>query len=102
MAIGFDHFENCKEIKKMTLKSCRYMENEAIDKLGHLKNSLLELEISGCYNVIDEGLLTLKQLKHLKKLTIANLPYVKDMVAVEKELRTALEMCAIEIKSKNN
>lgn len=37
MAIGFDHFENCTAIKKITLKSCRHMENEAIEKLGTMK-----------------------------------------------------------------
>lgn len=100
MAIGFDHFQNCSAIQRITLKSCRYMENEAIAKLGSLKDSLRELEITGCYNVIDEGLLTLKQLINLNKLSIGNLPYVKDMNAVEKELRTALNMCVIEIKSK--
>lgn len=101
MALGFEHFKNCTAIRKVTLKSCRYMENEALEKLGHLKDSLRELEITGCYNVVDEGLLTLKQLKNLNKLTIANLPYVKDMSAVEKELRAALIMCTIEVvKSK--
>lgn len=100
MAMGFDHFNNCAAIRKITLKSCRYMENEALEKLGHLKETLCELEIIGCYNVIDEGLLTLKQLKKLNKLTVENLPYVKDMQSVEKELRTDLAGCVIEIKTK--
>lgn len=76
------------------------MENEALPKLSNLKDSLLELEITGCYNVIDDGLLSLKELSNLKKLTIENLPYVKDMNTVEKELRTALNSCAIQIKCK--
>ncbi|KAG4078466.1 hypothetical protein HA402_009178 [Bradysia odoriphaga] len=100
MAMGFDHFKDCSAIRKISLKSCRYLENEAIEKLGYLKDSLCELEISGCYNVIDEGLLSLKQLKNLKKLNIENLPYVKDMKAVEQELQTALAACEIQIKSK--
>lgn len=100
MAMGFDHFKDCTAIRKMTLKSCRYMENEALEKLVHLKDSLKELEINGCYNVIDEGLRTLKQLKHLNKLIIENLPYVKDMKTVETELQTALTTCVIEVKTK--
>ncbi|KAJ6645465.1 ATP synthase subunit s, mitochondrial [Pseudolycoriella hygida] len=100
MAMGFDHFQNCTAIRKVTLKSCRYMENEALEKLGHLKESLCELEINGCYNVVDEGLQTLKQLTKLKKLSIENLPYVKNMKAVEEELQAALTNCVIEVKSK--
>lgn len=100
MAMGFDHFIDCPAIRRISLKSCRYMENEAIEKLGFLKDSLSDLEISGCYNVIDEGLRSLVQLKNLKRLKIENLPYVKDMPAVERELRTALTACEIEIKSK--
>lgn len=98
MAMGFDHFKDCTAVRKITLKSCKYMENEAMDKLGHLKDSLVELEINGCYNVIDEGLRTLKQLNKLQKLTIANLPYVSDMKAVEKELTASLTKCVIDVK----
>lgn len=98
--MGFDHFKDCTAIRKIAFKSCRYMENEALEKLEHLKDSLCELEINGCYNVVDEGLLTLKRLKKLNKLTIVNLPYVKDMKAVEKDLQSALPQCAIEIQSK--
>lgn len=100
MAMGFDHFKDCEAIRKISFKSCRYMENEALEKLGFLKDSLNELEINGCYNVIDDGLQSLKQLQNLKKLKIENLPYVKDMKGVELELQTALAACEIEIKSK--
>lgn len=100
MAMGFDHFKDCTAIRKISLKSCRYMENEALAKLELLKDSLVELEINGCYNIVDEGLLTLKLLKKLNKLTIVNLPYVKDMKAVETELQKALPTCVIAITSK--
>lgn len=76
------------------------MENEALAKLGYLKDTLEELEIIGCYNVVDEGLRTLKQLKNLNKLTLENLPYVKDMKAVEKELQAELTACVVGVKSK--
>lgn len=99
MAIGFEHFRNCNGIKKLTLHKCKHMENEALYELPLLNDSLKHLQISECYNVVDSGLKSLGQLTKLEKLIIFGMPYVKDMKAIEMELRSNLPKCDIDIKA---
>lgn len=97
MAIGFDHFKNCNHIKKITLNKCKHMENEALEKLIYCKDSLIDLSIEDCFNVLDSGLLTLKQLPNLQKLVISGVPYVKDIENVKRELIQSLPKCDLSI-----
>lgn len=102
MAIGFDHFKNCTKIEKIILHKCKHMENEALEKLTHVKDSLQFLQISECYNVVDSGLLSLTPLANLRKLILCDLPYVKDMSSIERELRSKLVNCEMDVTSQPN
>ena len=55
--------ENVKELQKVRLHHCAYLEDAAIERLVLLKDSLRHLEISSCGDVTDDGLLSLGQLK---------------------------------------
>lgn len=71
------------------------MENDALEQLAYVKNSLKELQVTDCANVIDSGLLSLKQLNHLQKLTIYGFVYVKDFAGVVDQLKKELPDCKI-------
>lgn len=95
MALGFDHFKGCTEIEKIILHQCKHMENDALEKLGFLKNSLKELQVTNCGNVEENGLLTLKQLGNLETLKIHGFPYIKDLNSVVNKLKADLPRCNI-------
>lgn len=62
------------------------------------KDSLKYLELEKCENVTDTGLNSLKALTNLKTLVLKDLPYVKDIDAVEKSLKASLTQCKILIQ----
>lgn len=95
MALGFDHLKHCSRIKKIILHRCNHLENEAMEKLAYVKDSLNELQITECGNIESSGLLTLKQLQNLRKLTIHDFLYVKDYEGVVKDLQKNLPNCEI-------
>lgn len=97
MDIGFDHLKNCDLIENIKLIECKYLENGALEKLEHVKKSLKYLEISGCFNINDTGLMSLTGLTNLQKLVVRNLPYVKDFDKIKKELKEKLPKCSIHI-----
>lgn len=96
MEIGFEHLNGCTAIEKMILHRCQHMENEALAKISLIKDSLIELNITECFNVEDSGLLTLKELHRLQKLTIYGFRYVKDLDGVVSELKKSLPNCSIQ------
>lgn len=95
MALGFEHFKGCTSIERIILNRCKHMENEALEELRYMKNSLKELQVTDCNNVVDSGLLSLKQLEHLQKLTIYGFVYVEDFDAVVNQLKKDLPKCQI-------
>lgn len=95
MALGFEHFKGCRAIEHIILNRCKHMENEALEQLSYVKSSLKELQVTDCSNVIESGLLSLKQLNHLEKLTIYGFTYVKDLNAVINQLKNDLPKCEI-------
>lgn len=101
MSLGFDHFKGCHFVEKVRLHRCQYMENDALEKLGYLKNSLKELEVTECHNVEKDGLLSLKQLQFLKILTIYGFTYItdEDFKTISYELKKHLPNCQIITKA---
>lgn len=97
MAIGFDHFKGCNEVKKLELTRCKHMENEALGQLSHLKATLTELTVADCFNVRDSGLESLGELNQLNKLDVTGVPYVEDIDRVRNLLQAKLPKCEINI-----
>lgn len=97
MDIGFDHLKNCDMIENIKLIKCKYLENGALEKLEHVKKTLKYLEISGCFNINETGLMSLTGLTNLEKLVVNNLPYVKDFDKIKKELKEKLPKCSVHI-----
>lgn len=95
MALGFEHFKGCKAIEHIILNRCKHLENEALEQLAHVKTSLKELQVTDCSNVVESGLLSLKQLNHLQKLTIYGFIYIKDLPSVVNQLKKDLPGCEI-------
>lgn len=98
MSLGFEHLYGCKEIEKIVLDNCTYMENEALAKLCSVKDSLRYLQITACPNVENSGLLTLGCLHRLRMVALADLPYVDNLTGVINRLQTKLPDCDFFIK----
>ncbi|CAL8081129.1 unnamed protein product [Orchesella dallaii] len=96
MHIGFLHFRDLKHVRKATFHKCGYMEDEAVRQIGHLKDTLEELQLSSCGNVTDEGILTLVQLKNLKKLKLYDFLEVSNRQKCLSVLKENLPNCHIE------
>lgn len=94
---GFVHLKGCEKINKIVLDNCSYITDEALEKLVSRKDSLKELEISQC-DISDEGLKSLKVLSNLEKLTVREIPDLKDPEGVTKQLKEHLKNCVIDIK----
>ncbi|XP_058449878.1 ATP synthase subunit s, mitochondrial isoform X2 [Malaya genurostris] len=99
MHIGFDHLKGLKHLRKVKLHKCVYLEDRALAKLRIVADTLEDLEVSSCKNISDAGLLQLKDLKKLKQLKTYDLPYVRDIGAVESSLKQALPGCRMDLKS---
>lgn len=95
---GFDHIKGCESIDTIILKNCSYLTDEALDKLKLCKDSLKYLEFERCRNITEEGLESLKVLTNLKKLSVKDLPYVKDAERIEQSLKASLTQCEIIIE----
>lgn len=59
---GFAHFIDCEQIHRVILHNCSYLEDEALKQLHLLKRSLMELQVSECGNISDNGIRYLKNL----------------------------------------
>lgn len=95
MALGFEHFKGCRAIEHIILNRCKHMENDALEQLAYVKGSLKELQVTDCPNVVESGLLSLKQLSRLEKLTIYGMTYIKDLNQVINQLKNDLPKCEI-------
>ncbi|KAK9892630.1 hypothetical protein WA026_021008 [Henosepilachna vigintioctopunctata] len=91
---GFENFKGCNRISKVIFHKCNFLQNEAMQELSYLKNSLKYLQISSCPDITDNGLLYLQGLK-LTTLKISNLPYVENKDTVLDTLKASLPNCNI-------
>jgi len=98
MHYGFGHFVGCKYIRKIIFHKCYYIEDSALQMLEPLKQSLIDLQISSCLNVTENGLRHLTALSNLQQLSLYDLPYIKDKDAIVGELKSGLPKCNVEFK----
>lgn len=101
---GFNHLRGLSEVDLVHLENCTYVDNKTVLNLSHVRDTLKTLEIVGCKNITDEGLMHAKHLVHLTKFLAHDLPYVKDETKIKEELRRALPNCSFNfnLKSEKN
>ncbi|XP_022227604.1 ATP synthase subunit s, mitochondrial [Drosophila obscura] len=95
MKIGLAHFKGCNSVDTVIFHNCKHLEDDGLEGLSHVKNSLERLQVSGCYNISDSGLGVIGELKNLKQLLIFDMIFVKDMDQVAQELKRQLPACDI-------
>lgn len=95
MAIGLEHLKGCEFIERIILNRCKHMENEGLEQLSFVKDTLHDLQVTECGNIEDSGLRSLKNLSHMRKLTIYGFLYVKNFNGVCSELKQSLPNCEI-------
>lgn len=93
MAIGLDHFKDCTSIDTVIFHNCKHLENDSLSGLTHIKDNLTSLQVSGCYNIDDDGLASICELTNLKQLLIFDMIYVRNMDAVVRKLKECLPSC---------
>nr|CAI5821583.1 unnamed protein product [Callosobruchus analis]CAI5831519.1 unnamed protein product [Callosobruchus analis] len=95
---GFDHFQGCNYVSKLILHQCHLVDDKALERLHHLKKSLLFLQVTGCSSVTDKGLLSLNCLDNLKKLILFDLQSVKSLDKTVQALKSSIPTCNIQYK----
>jgi len=100
MSVGFPHLRGLEHLKKLVLHKCYYLDNEALPMLAAVKNSLEELQLSGCGDIDDDGVKSLSCLSNLRQLLLFNLPEVKDKEGCTRFLQSALPNCSVEFQQK--
>ena len=95
MKTGFEHFKGCSDIETVILHSCKHLEEDGLDGLIYLENSLKNLQVSECLNINDDGLKCLKNLKGLQNLNVFGMSYVDDLKSVITYLQKELPSCNI-------
>lgn len=94
---GFIHIKGCEQLDTIVLSNCTYIEDDTLDKLILRKDSLRVLQINKCKNITDAGLKVLGNLSKLEKIVISDLPYLKNPIKVQEELKLKLPNCKIDI-----
>ncbi|XP_025419550.1 ATP synthase subunit s, mitochondrial-like [Sipha flava] len=92
--IGFTHFRDCNNILDIAFVRCSTIDNEAIQKLQILKDSLKSLKIDSCENVFNEGIIELEHLQALKYLELKNVQLENEMKIIN-HLKLKLQNCNI-------
>lgn len=95
MKIGLDHFAGCDQIDTVIFHNCKYLEEDSLDGLLHLKNSLVNLQVSACDDLRDKDLKVITNLTNLRSLTLYDMINVKDMEKVITEIKKEIPDCQI-------
>ncbi|KAL9918399.1 ATP synthase subunit s, mitochondrial [Glossina fuscipes fuscipes] len=98
MKIGLQHFNGCKHIDTVIIHSCRHLEEDGLNDIVYLTQSLKVLQVSDCGNINDQGLMVIGKLKNLELLKIYHMPAVKNMENVKNQLQEMLPNCIMDIK----
>lgn len=102
MYVGFPHLEGLTRLRKIKFHNCNYLNDEALEMLNLIKDTLENLEITSCGNVTEKGLLSLKNLINLKYLLLFDLPEVSNREMCMKQLQNFLPECKIHFPKPEN
>ncbi|XP_046337340.2 ATP synthase subunit s, mitochondrial-like [Haliotis rufescens] len=96
MSLGFPHLSGLTHVNKIVLHDCRYLDDDALNYLPLVKDTLQHLQISSCGDITDRGLSPLSELVNLRKLILYDLPEVRNKSAVLERLKSSLSKCEID------
>ncbi|KAL3865594.1 hypothetical protein ACJMK2_042968 [Sinanodonta woodiana] len=102
MYIGFPHLNGLNHVRKMILHECIYLEDNALEYLSHIKDTLKFLQISRCPSITQEGLSKLVMLENLQQLVLFQLPEVSDKEGTIRMLQNALPKCQVQFLENKN
>jgi H+-transporting ATP synthase F0 complex subunit s len=96
MSLGFPYLKGLKDLDKIVMKKNHYLDDEALEKLSLVVDTLKHLELVSCGNVTDQGIKSLAQLKNLQKLRLFDLPSVNNGEECLQHLKSNLTKCDID------
>ncbi|KAK3607853.1 hypothetical protein CHS0354_038281 [Potamilus streckersoni] len=96
MFIGFPHLNGLNHVTKVILHECIYLEDNALEYLSYIKETLKVLQISRCPNITKDGLSKLVVLENLQQLVLFQLPEVIDKEETKHMLQNALPKCQVQ------
>lgn len=95
MKVGLEHFKGCAYIDTVILHKCLHLEEDGLEGIVHLQNTLLFMEISVCHNITAKGLMVIGKLKNLKHLAISDMKGVDDLLSTKIKLQAMLPQCNV-------
>lgn len=90
------HFELLQRLKWLSFRNNKHIDDFFLDRLAFFKDSLAYLDISGCSNVTERGVMSLHRLRALQFLNIGNLINVKHPQLLCLLLEDVLPNCRVE------
>ncbi|KAG0413326.1 hypothetical protein HPB47_009514 [Ixodes persulcatus] len=87
---GLDNLTNLEGLKALRLCGCPFVDDWFLDRLSQFKDSLEQLDLSGCPQITHRGLSALYRLRNLKTLTLRYLSHVEHLQLVALMLEDAI------------
>uniref|UniRef100_A0A131XX70 ATP synthase subunit s-like protein n=1 Tax=Ixodes ricinus TaxID=34613 RepID=A0A131XX70_IXORI len=87
---GLDNLTNLGGLKALRLCGCPFVDDWFLDRLSQFKDSLEQLDLSGCPQITHRGLSALYRLRNLKTLTLRYLSHVEHLQLVALMLEDAI------------
>ncbi|ESO85388.1 hypothetical protein LOTGIDRAFT_229413, partial [Lottia gigantea] len=78
-SVALDNFIELDHLRYLNASDCEYVDDWFLAKLYLLENTLEFLDVSGCHNVSERGLLSLHHLKKLQGLRLDNMEHIKEL-----------------------
>ncbi|KPP65573.1 hypothetical protein Z043_115998, partial [Scleropages formosus] len=92
---GLDNLVSQKNLRTLSLRGCREVDDWFLSRLHIFQESLEELNLSGCPRISVGGLCALHHLRKLRKLDLSSLPRVQNPGLVRILLEEVLPHCHI-------
>ncbi|GAB1603914.1 distal membrane-arm assembly complex protein 2-like [Argonauta hians] len=92
---GFDNLVNLSRLRYLSLKNCQLIDDWCLDRLHIFRDSLEFLDLSGCHNISERGIVCLHKLPKLQSLILKDLPNIKHLELVAILLQDVSPNCRI-------
>ncbi|ESN99634.1 hypothetical protein HELRODRAFT_176804 [Helobdella robusta] len=93
---SFDNMENLPHLRYLNLSNCKYIDDWCLDRLVQFRETLFVLDLSGCVNVSERGLVTIIKLNCLKRLILKDMNHLQHAKLIALLLEEAMPNCYID------